>query len=258
MKRNIQNLLNKYLDIKITRKSTFDRMLADSSSVKDIQLLKSVPAQSRDKCIDLLELSHSQLRQDIFVLSELDFKKEGFFVEFGATNGVTLSNSHLLEKEFGWKGILAEPAKMWHNTLKEVRNAHIETKCVWKTSGEILKFNETDIGELSTIDEFSSTDEHSKHRKTGKRYDVETITLVELLEKYNAPSHIDYLSIDTEGSEYEILKDFNFDKYQFNVITCEHNHTPVREDIYNLLTRHGYVRKFEHISDFDDWYVYSK
>ena len=59
----------------------------------------------------------SQLGQEIFALIENDFKRDGFFVEFGATNGLELSNTHLLEKEFGWTGILAEPAKTWHEDL---------------------------------------------------------------------------------------------------------------------------------------------
>lgn len=87
-------------------------------------------------------------------------------------------------------------------------------------------------------------------------YDVQTISLVDLLDKYNAPAIIDYLSIDTEGSEYEILKEFNFSKYRFNVITCEHNHTSAREKIFNLLTANGYVCKFRNLSMCDDWYVY--
>ena len=51
----------------------------------------------------------SQIYQDIFVLYTLNWKRNGFFVEFGATNGFDLSNSYLLEKDFGWKGILCEP-----------------------------------------------------------------------------------------------------------------------------------------------------
>ncbi len=76
-----------------------------------------------------------------------------------------------------------------------------------------------------------------------------------MLDKYQAPSKIDYLSIDTEGSEYEILSNFNFDKYQIQVITCEHNFTPAREQVLSLLTSKGYVRKFDKVSQFDDWYV---
>ena len=53
--------------------------------------------------------SKSQIFQDLFVLYCLQNKSEGFFVDFGATNGVSLSNTYLLEKDYGWNGILAEP-----------------------------------------------------------------------------------------------------------------------------------------------------
>ena len=91
--------------------------------------------------------------------------------------------------------------------------------------------------------------------KGGDIFNVKTISLYDLLEKYNAPKYIDYLSIDTEGSEYEILKNFDFEKYVFKIITCEHNHTDMREKIYTLLTNNGYVRKYENLSQWDDWYV---
>ncbi len=84
---------------------------------------------------------------------------------------------------------------------------------------------------------------------------MKTISLSDLLDKYAAPRIVDYLSIDTEGSEYEILNGFNFEKYQFRVITCEHNFAPQRDSIFALLSRHGYQRKFEQWSEFDDWYV---
>ena len=69
---------------------------------------------------------------------------------------------------------------------------------------------------------------------------------------------MDYLSIDTEGSEFEILAKFDFDKYEFEIITCEHNYTDAREKLHRLLTSKGYVRKFEDISLFDDWYTKNK
>ena len=70
----------------------------------------------------LLQKSKSQLRQDLFVLGVTNFKQNGFFCEFGATNGVDLSNTYLLEKEFNWSGILAEPAKIWHSDLQRNRS----------------------------------------------------------------------------------------------------------------------------------------
>lgn len=96
---------------------------------------------------------------------------------------------------------------------------------------------------------------HSKSRRRGTKYTVNTISLNDLLKKYNAPKTIDYLSIDTEGSEYEILSAFDFNEFSISVITVEHNYTPARAALHELLTKAGYVRKCEEFSKFDDWYV---
>jgi FkbM family methyltransferase len=202
-----------------------------------------------------LKNSRSQLLQEIFTLSQLNLKRNGFFVEFGATDGVSISNTHLLEKKYGWKGILAEPAMRWHAALRSNRNCFIEESCVWKDSHSTLIFKETDDAEFSTIREFVSTDLHQKIRQSGKTYEVKSISLNDLLTKYDAPKEIDYLSIDTEGSEYDILRNFDFTHYQFKVITCEHNYTPARQKIFDLLTSRGYRRCFEDASLWDDWYV---
>ena len=65
---------------------------------------------------------------------------------------------------------------------------------------------------------------------------------------------IDFLSIDTEGSEYEILQKFNFYKYQIKIICCEHNYTVNRNKIFKLLNSKGYKREYENLSQYDDWY----
>lgn len=203
----------------------------------------------------------SQLGQDRFVLSTLNYKTEGYFVEFGATNGYNISNTWLLEKHFGWTGIVAEPSKFWHTDLHQNRSCAIETNCVWSKTGETLVFNEVNAEtahygpELSTIDTFTLSDNHGGTRQTGVKYNVETISLEDLLVKYNAPSDIDYLSIDTEGSEFEILSNFNFDKYRIKIITCEHNYTPMREQLHELLTSKGYIQYHRDLSQWDDWYI---
>jgi len=206
--------------------------------------------------LDSLQIkSKSQLNQDMFVLVELGFKRDGYFVEFGATNGLDLSNTHLLEKEFGWTGILAEPARVWQEALIANRTCKINFDCVWSKSHEEIEFNEVSAAELSTIDTFSGSDMHKQARESGNKYKVYTVSLLDLLKKYKAPKEIDYLSIDTEGSEFEILSAFDFDAYKIRVITCEHNFTPMREQIYELLTSKGYTRKYPEFSRFDDWYV---
>lgn len=227
-----------------------------AKAYEDLAFIQAFPASSHEAMLMLLSKSKSQLRQDLFVLSEVDYKKGGYFVEFGASDGITLSNSYLLESEFYWTGILSEPAKVWHKELYSNRpSASIEPLCVWKDSSSSLVFNETFAAELSTLDSFSAKDSHKTSRELGKKYKVQTISLNDLLRKYEAPKKIDYLSIDTEGSEFEILNAFDFDQYQIQIITVEHNFTPQRELIFDLLTSHGFVRKYETVSQFDDWYV---
>jgi len=95
---------------------------------------------------------------------------------------------------------------------------------------------------------------HGKKRQGRPTFEVQTISLNDLCKKYNAPAQIDYLSIDTEGSELEILSHHNFNAYTFKVITVEHNYSKNREKIFELLTSKGYLRKYEQLSQTDDWY----
>ncbi len=206
----------------------------------------------------LIPQAQAQLNQDLFVLLSLGFPKSGFFVEFGGTDGRTMSNTYLLEKSFGWRGIIAEPAVIWHKQLIQNRKCIVEKRAVWGVSGQELLFNQTTSADLSTIDSFTDSDYHSPSRENGLRYKVQTVSLYDLLEQNNAPQVIDYLSIDTEGSEYEILKNFDFESYSFRVITVEHNHTDNRELIKVLLTSNGYMRVHEAVSGFDDWYILSR
>lgn len=196
----------------------------------------------------------SQIGQDLFVLDRLRWKRGGYYVEFGATDGYAMSNTWLLDKKFGWKGILAEPGRVWWDGLRaQGRNAHLEFACVWSETGQTLSFAETPIAELSALSAFKDRDHHD--RSTATTYDVPTISLLDLLAKYDAPEVIDYLSIDTEGSELAILEAFDFSRYRFRCITCEHNSTPDREKIHELLSGRGYTRVLEKLSLMDDWYV---
>jgi FkbM family methyltransferase len=241
-------------DIALLRHSHYERIQEQAKNNNDLAFIIAMYGESAPPIVENLKYSKSQLRQDLFVLTHLNFKKSGYFVEFGATNGIDLSNTHLLETRFDWKGILAEPAKCWHPDLVRNRKASIiDTRCVWKKSGATLRFSEVGYAELSTISEFNSSDSHN--RRDRLEYDVQTVSLIDLLDEHKAPPVIDFISIDTEGSEFEILNGFDFARYLFRVITCEHNHTANREKIRSLLTKNGYVQRFEELSQFDDWYV---
>ena len=112
----------------------------------------------------------SQIGQDLFALYSLNWKRDGYFVEFGATNGVDLSNSYLLEKDFGLKGILAEPAKIWHAELLKNRAAAIDFDCVWKESGREMQFAVTENAEFPTLSDFAGSDAHISLMLPPPRY----------------------------------------------------------------------------------------
>ncbi len=206
----------------------------------------------------LLRHSKSQLGQDILALSVTDVDSPGFFVEFGAADGVALSNSHILEKQFSWSGILCEPSKSWHQALRRNRDCTIDTRCVYSASGQKISFSENYLGELSAITEYAEPNSHGLLKRTTSSYEVETISLQHLLVSHAAPKYIEFLSIDTEGSEFEILKSFDFQSYRFGAICVEHNFADTREKINGLLLANGYQQVHADLSDFDDWYVQLK
>jgi len=199
----------------------------------------------------------SQIGQDLFALYSLNWKRNGYFVDFGAANGVDLSNSYLLERDFGWTGILAEPAISWQKELLANRNCIIDFDCVWKESDQLMPFTVSNHAHYSTLSKFSKFGFLNKKANPAHQQMVKTISLHDLLERHDAPKIIDLLSIDTEGSEFEILKAFDFSSRTFLVITCEHNYSRQRENIYRLLVGNGYIRVFDGLSRWDDWYVHS-
>lgn len=199
--------------------------------------------------------SNSQLLQDIWVLYESGEKRNGYFVEFGACDGVSLSNTLLLEKTFEWQGAVAEPARAWHDSLYDNRNCYISDKCIYKTDGLKISFNEASIGELSAPMESVDGDFHARFRRDGSQYQVETTSLVNFLAAARAPKDIDYMSIDVEGGEFDVIESFDFFEYNVGLISVEHNFSENRKKIYDYLTRFGYRRRFKKFSLFDDWYV---
>jgi FkbM family methyltransferase len=199
-------------------------------------------------------MSFSQLGQDLKVLRHYNYKRNGTFIEIGASNGLLLSNTYLLETQYGWKGICCEPIPYkFKQLIKNRPNTLCCNKAVYNQSGLTVKFdiaNNCDL--LSGIS--NHIDSHKTSVDTNKTtIDIETISLLDVLNNYNAPSFIDYMSLDTEGSEFEIIKNFDFEKYTFGLIDIEHNYEePRRTDIKKLLLSNGYV--YIGANDFDDMY----
>ena len=207
----------------------------------------------------------SQLFQDMFASFIVKDNFDKTFLEFGATNGIDLSNSFTLEKDLSWTGVLAEPDINWIDSLKKNRpNSKILTKCIWKSSGEKLNFFSSDVGVLSSLEDFKDSDIKSmpgntaQRIRSGKNIEVETISLNKVIEEEFNDISPSYISIDTEGSEFEILNSFNFSKYQPAVFTVEHNFTDLQKKIDELMFKNDYSRIFNNLTSFDAWYISKK
>jgi hypothetical protein len=205
-------------------------------------------------CLRHAAESSSQYFQDLWVAYELGSLRGGFFVEFGAADGRRISNTYYLEKTLGWTGILAEPARVWYPALRNNRKGPIDERCVWKETGHKVVFNEAPVSLHSTIHAYSDGDGLADTRKGGVHYEVGTVSLMDLLQFWNAPRHIHYMSIDTEGSELDILEAFDFSAYDIALMTIEQTRAR-REQIQALMASRGYVAKFPNFSRYDGWYV---
>lgn len=195
----------------------------------------------------------SQLGADDWVLSVYGQEQPGFFVDVGCGDGKHLSNTYKLETGYGWRGICIDPlAKNFEDRPRSV----VEEKVVYSTAGRFLEFV------VATPPEYSGLLDHlDRHRdrvlasEQGRRV-LETTTLLSILQDYGAPAFIHYLSLDTEGSEYEVLRTFDFSSYRFGLITVQHNYEESKRwGIQHLLHQHGY-RLVKSVR-WEDWYAHA-
>tara|TARA_R110000787_G_scaffold64806_11_gene146245 strand:+ start:4968 stop:5666 length:699 start_codon:yes stop_codon:yes gene_type:complete len=200
--------------------------------------------------------SQSQLKQDLKVLKFYNNKNYGYFVEIGSSDGICLSNTYLLEKEFGWGGICVEALPSKFEDLKNNRpNAICINKPIYSESNIEVNFDIAHVCDLLSGISLNIDKHKTQVDKDKTTIKLTTLSLNDLLENCNAPKFIEYLSLDTEGSEFEILKTLNFDKYKFGYIDLEHNFVePRRSNIKQLLENNGY--KYLGQNQFDDTYTF--
>ena len=210
------------------------------------------------------ERSHSQNYHDLFVLYFTHYPgKKGFYVEIGAGDGVRISNTYLLEK-IDWQGIIVDPVNYSSENIK-LRKCIKDNRAVYSKSGLKLPFLAVEEipKAVSPGESWSGILEHiPDYNKTlpNKIIDVVTVSLNDLLEQYNAPNKIDYMSIDTEGSEFKIINNLDFNKYDVEIFTIEHNGANFRKDVIKLLNDKQYFRlpnkvQGGFVPDYDDWFI---
>ena len=194
----------------------------------------------------------SQISQDLFVLDTLNYKKNGFFIEVGAGDGVNLSNTYLLERDHNWTGILVEPSRKFYNKCCVSRKSIVINKLLLNIAQAKLKFYEKKIGEFSHSEGYGNV----SASEILLEYDVETIKFEDLFASFSTKPTIDFLSIDTEGSEPEILESIDFSVHSPLIICIEHNFNKENRIFYKkFLKSKGYELRYPGISRWDSWFV---
>lgn len=193
--------------------------------------------------------------QDKWVIEDVyNGKRQGFFVELGAFNGIDVSNTYVLEKQYGWSGICIEADPDNFARLVKERNCTCVQACVDGASADVDYLYDRAWGGIVGDDTDIRPDEAARSieiaRSEGRLTTVQTKTLQQILQEYNAPKFIDFFSLDVEGAETRILRDFDFDEYVFGALVIERT----SEELNETLFRNGY--KFVRLRVGDSFYVH--
>jgi len=179
----------------------------------------------------------SQLNQEVFALMSNRCVSGGFFVEIGANDGFTLSNSVYLEEKFGWSGLLVEANPCYLDSLRK-RKAKSVIAAVVREEGY---YDFRDAGLYGGIVELLDNT-HKDKTKDSKLIKVFGTTLERILREHNAPELINFISIDVEGAEEPIVEQMcRLQNYRFVCGCIEYNaRTSDLQKIKNMLKEYGY------------------
>lgn len=192
---------------------------------------------------------YSQLGQDEIV--EQFFKahppKNRVFVEVGAFDGIHYSNVRRLQETYNWSGISIEPVKNNFDKLaRSYKGAPVI--CIRCAAGKKDGFAELNVSTYphlpdwgSDVATFNESETHRWNQKYGavwRKEHVPVKTLTSIL-KENSIAAVDFLSIDSEGHDLDVLKGLDFSIYQPQIIVVEYNRD--RQEIFNFLVAHGYL-----------------
>lgn len=177
----------------------------------------------------------SQVGQDRWIAeSVFPGVTDGYFVDIGSASGVKESNTNVLET-LGWRGVCVDPFP--HDM--EGRHCQTFAKVVGRESGQTVQFRKA--GFLGGVQDNLGPWRELAEVKEAEVVDLQTVSLTDILKQANAPTYIQYMSLDIEGAELEALLGFDFSRYKVGAMTIEHNfEEEKRAKIRALLESKGY------------------
>jgi len=158
----------------------------------------------------------------------------GYFIDLAANDALDLTNTLALERK-GWTGLCVEPNSAYWYGLSHRKCTVVGAMVAGtKTEQVKVKFRGVYGGVVGKLDNRLANRKKEPDAPEVMRY---TAPISEVLNQFQVPKTIDYLSLDVEGSEYEIMKDFPFETYTIRVLTVERPN----EQLKQLLEEKGYI-----------------
>ena len=201
----------------------------------------------------------SQLGQDILILGLLG--SDGFFLDIGAASPTYLSNTFALERSYGWAGVVVEPDPSFAAMQRGARMSDSRTVVVecalGDIDGEATLVRATELSTLTT--QLDKLDGYSAARvEAAEKGDTVTVQLkrpTTVLTEASAPAVIDFMSLDVEGSELTVLRNFPLDSYRIRSACIEHNGRSDLPEMEGIMREHGLVRVLKGFSGVDAWFI---
>uniref|UniRef100_A0A1B6KJ09 Methyltransferase FkbM domain-containing protein n=1 Tax=Graphocephala atropunctata TaxID=36148 RepID=A0A1B6KJ09_9HEMI len=180
------------------------------------------------------ETQDTSMGQSEKIRNILHDRKDGFFIECGALDGETRSNTLYMERFLNWSGLLIEADPLnFGQMLRKNRRTWLSPTCLSKTPyPQIVSFKQDfNIGRIS--------DSEVGQQRDGF-VDVQCFPIYSYLLALNV-THVDYFSLDVEGDELEVLKTIPFDKVDIETLSVEFAHVPDgKEALQEFMITKGY------------------
>lgn len=137
--------------------------------------------------------------------------------------GIQGNNTYLLETQYEWSGLCVEPVPEFFADLKKTRRCHLYEGALSDLDGKAALVIPSNPWLTGLKDKLGHDVWSEVRAQATREIEVSTFRIETLLDKIQAPRLIDYWSLDTEGSEYMLLKTFPWSRYTVTLLTIEHN-----------------------------------